>query len=231
MLPKIDFKQRPWLKILIHSASIVDIREISSFLELNLTDYIDIDVTPSVNKELTKIFTRNKTDVPEYHIEDGNIAMYYDYGFKNAQFYSDHFEEIITKCKSKVTNDDLLMSKRYDFFIVDESDALHHENPVTNLSTVESVKKFLRIIFSNNGIFLYRHNQFLDEGWYYLIRFKTVFKCYQEPWSIIVYLRDKYPQVYQSMGSLSTRLNFIIRAYEKVGYFALDLDNVDSQRA
>ncbi len=116
MLPKIDFEQSPWLKILIHSDSIVDIREISSFLELNLTEYIDIDVTPSVNEELIQILAQNNIDVPRYDVKEGNIAMRYHIGFKNAQSYSNRYDWIFSKYQSSVNNEDLLMSQGYDFF-------------------------------------------------------------------------------------------------------------------
>ncbi len=114
------------------------------------------------------------------------------------------------------------------FFIIDESDPLHNEKTLSNLATFRSVKKFLRIIFSNRGIFLHRHNQHLGEGWYYHIRANKIFKCCKEFWSISVYLQNKYPSINRSMGSLWKRFNFLLRAYEKVAYYALDLDHDDS---
>jgi len=228
MPSKTDFDSRPWLKILVHTDSIADIHQISAFLELNLTEYIEIDVTPTKDTELIKILTQNKIDVPEYYIEDDHIAMRYHNGFKNAQSYSNRYDRIFSKYQSSVSNEDLLMSRRYDFFIIDESDPLHNEKTLSNLATFCSVKKYLRIIFSNRGIFLHLHNQHLGEGWYYQIRANKIFKCCKEYWSISVRLKDKYPSINRSMGSLWIRFNFLLRAYEKVAYYALDLGHDDS---
>ncbi len=224
----IDFKKRPWLKILIHSDSIVDISEISNFLELNLTEYVEIDVTPTVDTKLIAIFTQNNIDVPRYSIDNGNIAMCYERGFSNAQSYSTRFERILSKSESVVTNEDLLMSERYNYFVVGESDPLHQEKPIANLAAICDVKKILQIVFSNKGIFLHRPNQSIDEGWYYMVRATKVFRCCKELWSISVHLKHRYPDINRTIGSLWKRFDFILRAYEKVAFHALGLDDADS---
>jgi len=229
MLPrKIDITKKPWVKILIHSDSFEQSSKNAAFLDLQNTTYAQIDVTPTLNEKSIAFFLSVGIEVPQYKISNGSIAMYYSNGFKNAAFYPASKEGVDNHGVCSLSDKDKFMSSRYDILLANIDSEPKEDSHVSNIANLEQTKSFLRILFANNNVYLHRHNQYLDEGWHYLLRFKTVFDCYQDPWTLIVYLRDQFPTINKAMGSLSSRLNFILRAYEKVIYYSLDMDGADS---
>jgi len=227
-MEQFNIDKKPWLSILIHSDSINNPEEISTFIELNNTEYVEIDVTPTDNQELLKLYSKKSIQVPTYDTGNGHIVMKYDNGFKNARFLFPSKDDYLSHCSSKLTAEDIIFSSSYDFFITDLIDPYFKKRKIKNAQSIEYVKNIIRIIFSNNNIYLYRPNFKINEGYYYLMRFKTIFSCYQDPWSIIVHSRDENKKVFDNMASLSTRLVFICKAYEKTAYFTLLKVNNDT---
>ncbi len=214
-----DIKKKPWFSILLHSDSFLNSSEISTFIELNYTEYVEIDVTPTDNIELIEFYKKNNIEIPVYDRNHGFIVMKYKNGVQKASSFYSNKDDYLLKCSSSLTIEDIIFSSSYDYFVTNLTDSYFKKRKIKNAYSLEDVKNDIRIIFSNNKIFLYRHNYKINEGYYYLMRFKKLFSCYQEPWEIIVSSRNENELIFKNMASLSTRLTFICMAYEKAAYF------------
>lgn len=215
-------------KILIHSDMLYEFNLFKIFLELNLTEYIEIDVTPTEDIEIIEKLKSYNIEVPKYHISNNGISMLYSNGFKNFRCYKDIYSKQLNKLKSKLTNEDLLFSKYYNIFIVDKNDPFIKLGYIKNVKTINEAKRQIGISFSNNNIFLFRPHYKVNEGYYYLIRAMKDFPLFQKPWFLIIKLRSKYSKALENMNSLSTRFKFICRSYEKTIFFAIKQPNNDT---
>ncbi|GLC89696.1 hypothetical protein LYSBPC_28230 [Lysinibacillus piscis] len=71
----------------------------------------------------------------------------------------------------------------------------------------------------------------INEGYYYLFRFKKVFINFQNVWTTVLNLEENigYSKLINQFDSLLQRLNFICRAIDKLSFEALKNANNDTQ--
>lgn len=134
---------------------------------------------------------------------------------------------------SAVTYDDVMRAQfeRAHFLAAPEGDPEcdHEVAGVTILSWTEVLDR-LRLLFVNNGLFLVSPGFRVNEGFYYLYRFKKVFSSYQKAWSTASFANSVVGSAGDNLQSLGQRLELICRAADQTSYFALrraDNDNQD----
>lgn len=88
----------------------------------------------------------------------------------------------------------------------------------------------VRILLVNLGLFYLRGGTTVNEGFYYLYRFKSVFRAYQPAWSAATFGGASIGDaVRDQLASLGTRLEFLCRAADRGAYFALRRANNDTE--
>ncbi|OEF96363.1 hypothetical protein [Desulfuribacillus alkaliarsenatis] len=79
-------------------------------------------------------------------------------------------------------------------------------------------------------MFYLSRNYSINEGFYYLYRFKRIFDKFQYTWSVVVSTHKILgDDILEQFSSLSQRLEFICRSYDKISYFDLKKANNDTQ--
>jgi len=88
--------------------------------------------------------------------------------------------------------------------------------------TPEQALELVRILLVAHGHFYVGPEETVNEGLYYLYRFKNLFKAFQYAWTVAVYTHGKemLEKIFDYLDSLGRRLEFICRAYDKVAFFS-----------
>ena len=229
-----EINTKPVIKILIHSCSLFDYPNpiVERFLQLNEFDYIDIDVTPIDDDTITKVLKKYNYVIPKYDYGNRSIVMLYPNGFKNATFFNYDKWNQPTMGGSKITYNDRAMTSNYDYFVISPKDIYYNSKlRKENEITIEDAINFIRILLVNNNILYINKYTKVNEGLYYLYRMKTIFQNYQLPWSIAVHSKNEKIQtseIFNNLQSLSTRLDFICRAVDKINFYSLKNANNDT---
>ncbi|MQR93680.1 hypothetical protein [Fictibacillus phosphorivorans] len=231
------------LKILIHTDSIANDlsnkdRIIVSLLQMYHFPFLEIHFTPTNNKHALMVMS-------EYGIEPIQYCFHEDtrshVSLRNANYESiisfhnrkdNLMREINEKSKVKVIDLFARNDEFYDYFIVAKEDGIYQTKSkrATDIPP-EEVIELIRILLVNLGYFYVNPRFKINEGYYYLYRFKKLFSEFQPAWSIVVSghgcgISD---EIMNQFDSLSQRLEFICRATDKVSYFALKYANNDTQ--
>ena len=89
----------------------------------------------------------------------------------------------------------------------------------------------IRILLTNQGIFYTSPGGTVNEGFYYLYRYKKIFGDYQLAWSTAVAVSTSTQvksDLYWQLDSLAGRLDAVCRALDKTLFFALKKANNDT---
>lgn len=116
----------------------------------------------------------------------------------------------------------------YDLRVVSRapSDVVTASGIVTPVSALDLV----RVLLVNRGLFYLRGGITVNEGFYYLYRFKWVFRAYQQAWTVATFARATLGEAVQDqLSSLGTRLNFLCRAADRGAYAAQQRANNDTE--
>jgi hypothetical protein len=198
---------------------------------LNETGYIKVNVTPTNNPIYSDNLGEYGITIPTYTDASGTPVMVIKTSESvecKGAFSNGNNELILAKIKSKLTNTDVLFANEYDYFVVDKNDPFIMQGNIDNAVTVDDIKNIVRILFSNNNIYLYRLNYTIDKSISYLARFNNQFQYFHEAFCIFIYLENEYPNVREKMSSLATRLTYILMTYDKIAYCAFQKVNNSS---
>jgi hypothetical protein len=209
---------------------------LDKLLRLATFPFIKVVCSPTDDYELIK----------KIQAYEGVIQTSYKYYSKNngGNFYtllSDDFEKVIAFGKKEDLNKnvnkniltflDLMAGEEFDYFIVNDDNPLLKEVK-NNTVNSEYCLELIRLLLVNNGIYYVDKNMRINEGYYYIYRFKSLFHGYQKVWSIVVAAKTKSlisDELFEQFSSLSKRLEFACRAYDKLSFYDLKPANNDTQ--
>jgi len=236
-----NLQNTPLIRFLIHSNSLSS--EILSkdspahrLIKVNGFKEIEIIPLPLANNDVRKILIDNGLICTEYYSYECGVSLKASDGSIHAVANKPHYdlsnlwEPAISG--SSVTRVDIFASDRYDYFVVGASDpALGVKVAKDNIITAENALELVRILLTAHGHFYIRPGETVNEGFYYLYRFKNLFKAFQHAWTVATYAHGKglSEKIYDYLDSLGRRLEFICRAYDKVAFFSLKTANHDTQ--
>lgn len=233
----------PILRILIHTDSIANdiINEekiIVSLLKMSHFSFLAIHFTPTNNSQILKVMTKYGVEPCKYYFhEDARFhvslrSTSYDSIISFHKSKDDLMKEIYENSKVKVIDLHGRNNEFYDYFIVAKDDVLYQSTlkRSTDIPPDEAIE-LIRILLVNLGYYYVVPRFKVNEGYYYLYRFKKIFKEFQPAWSIVVFGHGYgiSEEIMNQFDSLSQRLEFICRATDKVSYFSLKHANNDTQ--
>lgn len=233
------------LKILINTESVANEilnneKGIIALLKMSHFPFLKIHFTPTPQAVIKKRMADYDVKACEYCFhEDGESFVYLKSNdFENIVCYYDKKEKerLLKKIclNSKVKIIDLIAGHDtyYDYFVVGKNDGIHYSKLKKSKDQCsEKTVELARILLVNLGYFYVNPKYSLNEGYYYLYRFKKVFKEFQPAWSIVCSSKglSVSEELFNQLDSLSQRLEFICRASDKVSFYSLKLANNDTQ--
>lgn len=134
---------------------------------------------------------------------------------------------------SEVVLADLFASNVCDYLVVGVNEpSLKARVARDSIITAEQALELVRILLTAHGRFYIGSGLPIGEMFYYLYRYKSLFKESQYAWTVAAHAQGKglSEKVKDNLESLGTRLEFICRAYDKVAFFSLKTANYDDQR-
>lgn len=236
-----DLQNMPLMRFLIHSNSLSS--EILSkdspahrLIKVNGFEEIEIMPLPVANNDVRKILIDNGLICTEYYSYESGVALKASDGSIHAVANKPHYDlsnlwEPVISCSS-VSQADIYASGRYDYFVVGAGDPVLAVKVVRdNVITAEQALDLVRILLTAHGRFYISPKQTVNEGFYYLYRYKNLFKMFQHAWTVATYAHGKglSEKIHDYLDSLGRRLEFICRAYDQVAFFSLKTSNHDTQ--
>lgn len=230
----------PLIKLLIHTGSfqqeiINGEAIINSLMDLSGFAFLKITFTPTDNNDVIKILKQKGIEITEYKQYEDFITI-----------KSETFEKVVLMDKeldiyintliegSSLRKIDLFTARDddFDYFVVNKNDNFWISE-YTKSKDIDSTNavNLVRILLVNLGHFYVASNYKVNEGFYYLYRFKKLFFNYQYSWSTVVSLHGKNisEDLFNQFDSLSLRLELICRAADKVSFYDLKYPNNDTQ--
>jgi len=200
---------------------------------LNSFNEIEIMPLPTADNNIRKILNANGLACTEYYPYDSGIGL----KASDASIYNvvsrppkNIWEPIISD--SGVALADLFASKICDYLVVGANEpSLKCKVARDNIITAEQALELVRVLLTAYGRFYLSAEVRVTELFYYLYRFKKLFKEFQHAWTIATYTHGKgiSEKIHGYLASLGTRLEFICRAYDKVAFLSLKTANWDEQ--
>jgi hypothetical protein len=109
---------------------------------------------------------------------------------------------------------------------VPSSDPVGPSGSVSPATAIE----FVRLLLTNLGMFFVRRNFEVNEGFYYLYRYKSSFPTYQKAWSTAICGQTAISSdVRDQLQSLGTRLDFLCRSFDRGAHNSLRRANNDTE--
>lgn len=233
-----DPQSVPLIRFMLHTNSLSSemlLKDSPAYrlVKLNCFKEVEIMPLPTDNNDIRAVLNTNGLVCTEYYsyessvglkASDGSIYNVVSRSPKNI------WEPIISD--SGVALADLFASNICDYLVVGATEpSLKCKVAGDNILTAEQALEMVRIILTAHGRFCIRPKETVNEGFYYLYRFKNLFMEFQHAWTVTVYAHGKgLPEkVFEYLDSLGRRLEFICRAYDKVAFFSLKTANNDTQ--
>ncbi len=228
----------PLIRFITHTGSLS--RELLSgesaahrLVKLNCFEEIEIIPLPTTDNDVRKILDANGLIYTEYQSYESGVALKASdgsiYGV-TSQPPQNLWGQVVPV--STVTLADILASNIGDYLVVGVSDpVLAVDVAEHNIITAERALEMVRILLAAHGRFYIHPKEPVNEGFYYLYRFKNLFTMFQHAWTIAVYAHGKgLPEkIFDYLDSLGRRLEFICRAHDKIAFFSLKTANNDTQ--
>jgi hypothetical protein len=238
----LDPQSVPLMQFMLHSDSLSS--EILTkgspayrLVQLNSFKEIRIMPLPTDNDNLRKRFAESGLVLTEYYSDESSVALKVSGGSLynvvspfTRRLPANLWKPIISD--SKVLLADLFASGVCDYLVVGSTEpSLKRKVEGDIIITAEQALELVRILLTAHGRFYVHAKLPINEGFYYLYRFRRLFKEFQHAWAVAVYAHGEgLPEKIQDhLASLGTRLEFICRAYDKVAFFSLKTANHDDQ--
>jgi hypothetical protein len=228
---------RPLVKLLVHSRSLsprftVGDQLTTKLLMLGSFDFVEILATPDDDSAFL-------TALASFGVEAANVvATEGNWGLKRThssrmigpvQTSIDYSEPVVPG--SRVTWLDFIMARNldYDYFVVDREDPLFSSSATRNndISVEEAIDR-VRLLSVRAGVFCILPNYRVDEGFYYLYRFKKIFGSFQKAYTTAVF-GSMTNHARERLDSLAQRLAFICRAADQASIYSLGRAMHDNQ--
>jgi len=195
-----NFGDIPLLRFLIHSESLasevlVPDKEAYRLVRLNNFREIEVVPLPIANSKISDFYLSNGLILTEYsrHGESVNIKGS-DGSIHGVTIKApDHIWDNIAP-DSPVTLADIFASNSYDYMVVRADDPiLQKTNRISaNIVTPEQALDITRVLMVSHGHYYISPKTFpVNEGFYYLYRYKKLYRSYQHAWTIAVYTHGK----------------------------------------
>jgi len=247
--------ERPLVRALVHTPSLEDSirnQEESAIklIDLGSFEYIETIFLPPGDSQIRNLLQSKGVTICDLDCQDKTLILSYSGSKKSSAKSKYSMEAIVGYCFGKDPEQEVCSSSRvkwkeliagrnhrdskqnpfglFDYFVVGENDPFMSSQLRTNREvTPTELLELVRILCAGLGIFEIRPHFYVDEGFYYLYRFKKIFHSYQKAWTIVCEANGKSipEEVFYQFQSLSIRLEFICRAVDKVSFFALKSPN------
>ncbi|MED3952603.1 hypothetical protein P4603_10935 [Priestia aryabhattai] len=237
-----DKSHQPLLRIFIHSELLrekilTQDMTVSRLLKLGIFPFLQVVCSPTDDLALQeKIQEYEGVLQTKYKFYSNNGREFFTIvsrQFERTIAYGN--EETLTKefHNSNSRRLDFFAGKKFDYFIINsDNPVLKSGKSKGNALNPEYSLELIRLLLINNGLFYINKNTTVNEGFYYLYRFKKIFNQYQEAWTIIVSAYSKLlitKELFEQFSSLSQRLEFACRSYDKLSFYDLKTANNDTQ--
>ncbi|MFC2062629.1 hypothetical protein ACFLS8_01590 [Chloroflexota bacterium] len=230
----------PLLRFLIHSESLASKvllpdREAYRLVRLNNFKEIEVVPLPIANSKVSDFYLTNGLILTKYSRCGESVNLEGSDGSIHGVTVRapDNIWDNIAP-DSPVTLADIFTSNNYDYLVVRENDPILGEtNRISaKIVTPDQALDITRVLMVSHGYYYISPRTFaVNEGFYYLYRYKKLYKSYQYAWAIAVHAHGKglSEVTYDQLGSLSRRLEFLCRAYDKIAYYSQKTVNHDIQ--
>ena len=237
-----DPQSVPLIRFMLHSSSLSS--EILTkdspahrLVKLNSFKEIEIMPLPTTNNGIREFLDTNGLVFTEYYSYESGVALKASDGsihnvispFTN-RLPENLWEPIISG--SRVVLADLFASDICDYLVVGVTESsLECKVARDNIVTAEQALELVRILLTAHGRFYINAEVPISEWFFYLYRFKKLFKGLQYASMVAAYAHGKglSKKIHDYLVSLGTRLDFICRAYDKVAFFSLKKANYNDQ--
>jgi len=202
-------------------------------VKLNSFKEIEVMPLPTTDSDTREFLNTNGLVCTEYYSYDSGIALKASDGsIYNVVSHSPKniLEPIISD--STVALADLFASNICDYLVVGANEpSLKCKVARDNIITPEQALELVRVLLTAHGRFYINAEVRVSELFYYLYRFKKLYKEFQHAWTIATYAHGKgiSEKIHDYLASLETRLEFICRAYDMVAFLSLKTANWDEQ--
>ena len=237
-----DPRSVPLMRFVLHSTSLAD--EILSedspahrLVKVNCLKEIEVIPLPTANNNLRKRFADNGLVFTEYFSHESRVELkvsdgsIYDVLSRTAIRVPENFWNPIID-NSVVTLADLFASNIGDYLVVSKTEpSLKCKVARNSIITAEQALEMVRIILTAHGRFYISPEELVSEWFYYLYRFRKLFKEFHYASTVAAHAHGKElsEKIHDYVVSLGTRLDFICRAYDKVAFFSLKTANYNDQ--
>lgn len=233
-----DPQSVPLMRFMLHSNSLsseIPLTDSPAYrlVKLNCFKEIGIIPLPTADNDVRKILYANGLICTEYYSYESGVALKASdgsiYGVTSCP-PKNIWEPIIPD--SKVVLADVFASNMCDYLVVGVTDpSLKCKVAKDNIIAAEQALELVRILLTAHGRFYISAELPVNEGFYYLYRFKRLFKEFQHAWTVATYAHGKglSEKIHDYLDSLGRRLEFICRAYDKVAFFSLKTATHDVQ--
>lgn len=237
-----DPQSVPLMRFMLHSSSLSS--EILTrgspahrLVKLNSFNEVEIIPLPIANYEIRKILNSNGLILTEYSSDELSVALKASDGsiYDVVSPFTKRLPENLWApiiSDSRVVLADLFASSICDYLVVGVTEpSLKCKVAGDNIITAEQALELVRILLTAHNRYYISAELPVNEGFYYLYRFKRLFKEFQYAWTVATYAQGKglSEKINDHLASLSTRLVFICMAYDKVAFLSLKTANYEDQ--
>jgi hypothetical protein len=237
-----DPQSIPLMRFMLHSNSLSS--EILTkgspaqrLVKLNSFGEVEIMPLPVADDEIRKILNADGLALTEYSSDELSVALKASDGSIHdvispftKRLPENLWEPIISD--SGVVLADLFASSICDYLVVGVTEpSLKCKVARDNIITAEHALELVRILLTAHNRYYVSTQLRVNEGFYYLYRFKRLFKEFQYAWTVATYAHGKglSEKIHDYLDSLGGRLEFICSAYDKVAFFSLKTADHDVQ--
>ena len=237
-----DPQSAPLIRFMLHSKSLSSEILIRSspahrLIKLNSFNEIEIISLPVADDEIHKILNANGLALTEYSSDGLSVALKASDGsiYNVVSPFTKRLPENLWASiisDSTVVLADLFASSICDYLVVGVTEpSLKCKVARDNVITAEQALELVRILLTAHNRYYISAELRVKKSFYYLYRFKKLFKEFQYAWTVATYAQGKglSKKLNDHLTSLSTRLMFICMAYDKVAFFSLKTANYEDQ--
>jgi len=228
------------MRFVLHSTSLADeiLSEDSSahrLVKVNGLREVEVIPLPTDNNNLRKRFSDSGLLFTEYSSHESKVVLKISDGSIHnvtspsaIRIPNNLWNPLIDN--SNVTLADLFASNIGDYLVVSKTEpSLKCKVARNSIVTSEQALEMVRIILTAHNRFYVGTGIPINEWFYYLYRFRKIFKEFHYASTVATHARGKEltEKIHDYFTSLGTRLDFICRAYDKVFFFSLKTANYE----
>lgn len=237
-----DPRSVPLIRFMLHSKSLSNEILITGspahrLVKLDSFNEIETIPLPIADDEVRKILNANGLVLTEYSSDELSVVLkasdgsIYDVVSRFTRRLPENLWAPIIS-DSEVVLADLFASRICDYLVVGANEpSLKCKVARDNIITADQALELVRILLTAHNRYYISAELRVNEGFYYLYRFKKLFREFQYAWTVATYAHGKglSDKINDHLASLETRLMFICRAYDKVAFLALKTANHEDQ--